>query len=123
MALVLAGGLFACDNRASPDPSASATSKPSASIPKVALPDYCKRVCEKAIACGKEAALRIAGNDTAVRETVEKAAVRNTSECVDSCGKEAASEARLALSDKCTKISDCEAFEQCVIDMTSDFRR
>lgn len=122
--LATLGALAAgCGNQASPDPSASGSAAPSATAPAVSQDDYCKRVCERAIACGDAAALAVAGNDQAAQDAVKKATAANTDACIKTCTADKASDTRIALSDKCARMTDCKAFAKCVEELARDFRQ
>jgi hypothetical protein len=123
LAAIAVTGL-ACGNQASPDPAASGSATTSAtSLPQVSQGDYCKRVCERAITCGDEAALAVAGKDDAAREAVKKGSPANLAGCIKTCSDDKASDTRLALSDKCAKLTDCKAFAECIDGLARDFRQ
>lgn len=85
--------------------------------------DYCKRACDKAVACGNQTALAQKGLEAEAKSAIEKNAPTATQECNDACTKETASDARLDLSERCNQEKDCAAFARCIGDLAKEFKK
>ena len=124
----LLAGLFflaACGSQSTSQASASAlaSASPSANVPAVAQPDYCKRVCDRATSCGNEQALRVKSLEPEAKAAVQKSAPDTTRICVEACMGEPTTPVRLSLADRCNQEKDCESFSKCLSTLGNELKK
>ncbi len=99
--------------------SATASARPAV----VAQPDYCKRSCERAAACGKELALELKNLEPEAKAAIDKSLPDTVHACVEACAAEPATDVRLSLADRCNQEKDCAGFAKCLQDLGAELKK